>query len=301
MGGKAVLMKVLITGKNGQVGLELNKIFLGFGDVVAIDREDVDLANSNDLSCLIDESKPDLIIHPAAYTAVDKAETEPDQAYLINVTASRLLAKKATELDIPLIYFSTDYVFDGLKKAPYLEEDKTNPQSVYGRTKLEGEEVVRQHPKHIILRTSWVFGTHGHNFIKTILKLIQEKDSLSVVSDQVGVPTSAFTLADVTFKIVQKIIEHKGFKDFGTYHVSSQGQTNWHQYAMLICNEAVRLGVSSKIKSSDIKAILTENYVAAAKRPLNSRLNTEKIKKTFMLELPFWEDEVKKVIRELVH
>jgi dTDP-4-dehydrorhamnose reductase len=294
-------MKILLTGKHGQVGFELNKKLSALYDVIAIGREDLDLNHPNDISAFIDKIKPNLIIHPAAYTAVDKAESESETAYQVNVVASQTLANKASELNIPIIYFSTDYVFDGLKKESYLEEDKAHPQSLYGKTKLEGEGAIKQHPKHIILRASWVFGIHGHNFIKTILKLIQEKDNLSVVSDQWGAPTSASMLADVTFKIVQKIFESKDFKDFGTYHVASQGETNWHQYAMLIYNEAIRLGVSSKMKPSDIKPILTEDYATAAKRPLNSRLNTEKIKKTFMLELPYWEDEVKKVIRELIH
>jgi len=294
-------MKILLTGKNGQVGFELNKKLSTLWDVIAIDRKDLDLANPREISAFIDNVSPDLIIHPAAYTAVDQAESEPEMAYQINVASTQALSKKASELDIPVIYFSTDYVFDGLKKEPYLEDDKTNPQSLYGKTKLEGEEAIRQHQKHIILRTSWVFGSHGHNFIKTILKLIQEKDNLSVVSDQLGAPTSASMLANVTFKIIQKLIDYKDFKDFGTYHVTSQGEANWYQYAIFIHNEASRLGLSSKMKQSDIKAILTDDYVTAAKRPLNSRLNTEKIKKTFMLELPDWEDEVKKVLRELIH
>jgi dTDP-4-dehydrorhamnose reductase len=211
-----------------------------------------------------------------------------------------VLTKKASELDIPIIYFSTDYVFDGLKKEPYLEDDKTNPQSVYGKTKLQGEEAVRQYQKHIILRTSWVFGSYGHNFIKTVLQLMEERDLLSVVSDQKGTPTSASMLADVSFKIIQKIVDDKDFKGFGTYHLSAEGETNWYQYAKFIYDEAIRLGMHSKIRSSNIKAILSRDYVVPAKRPFNSTLNSEKIKKAFMLKLPQWEDEVKKVLRELI-
>jgi dTDP-4-dehydrorhamnose reductase len=294
-------MKILLTGKDGQVGFALHKKLALLGEVIATNRHELDLANSDVIKAFIDKTKPDIIINSAAYTQVDKAESEKLLAHQINAIAPKILAEKASEFNIPIIHFSTDYVFDGLKKESYLEEDKTYPQSLYGKTKLEGEEAIKQYPKHIILRASWVFGIHGHNFIKTILKLIQEKDNLNVVSDQWGAPTSASMLADVTFKIVQKIVDHKDFKDFGTYHVASQGETNWHQYAMLIYKEAIRLGISSKIKSSDIKPILTNDYASAAKRPLNSRFNTEKIKKTFMLELPYWEDEVKKVIRELIH
>ena len=294
-------MKILLTGKNGQVGFELNKKLSTVWDVVAIGREDLDLESPNDISNFIDNIKPDFIVHPAAYTAVDKAESDSEMAYQINVVASQVFAKKVTELDIPIIYFSTDYVFDGLKNELYIEEDKTNPQSVYGQTKFEGEEAIRQHKKHIILRTSWVFGSHGHNFIKTILKLIQEKDNLSMVSDQCGAPTSSSMLADITFKIIQKIIDNKDFKDFGTYHLTSEGETNWYKYAMFIVDEAIRLGIHPKIRSSNIKTLVSDDYISPAKRPLNSRLNTEKIKKTFMLELPDWEDEVKKVLRELIH
>ena len=294
-------MKILLTGKNGQVGFELNKKLSTVWDVVAIGREDLDLESPNDISNFIDNIKPDFIVHPAAYTAVDKAESDSEMAYQINVEASQVFAKKVTELDIPIIYFSTDYVFDGLKNELYIEEDKTNPQSVYGQTKFEGEEAIRQHKKHIILRTSWVFGSHGHNFIKTILKLIQEKDNLSMVSDQYGAPTSSSMLADITFKIIQKIIDNKDFKDFGTYHLTSEGETNWYKYAMFIVDEAIRLGIHPKIRSSNIKALVSDEYISPAKRPLNSRLNTEKIKKTFMLELPDWQDEVKKVLRELIH
>jgi len=294
-------MKILLTGKSGQVGFELNKKLSKLFDVVAIGREDLDLTKLDNINTFVDHLRPDFIVHSAAYTAVDKAELEPEMAYQLNVASTQVLAKKASELDIPIIYFSTDYVFDGLKKDPYLEDDKTNPQSIYGETKLEGEETVRQYKKHIILRTSWVFGSHGQNFIKAVLKSLQEKDNLSVVSDQVGAPTSSSMLADITFKIIQKIVENKDFRDFGTYHVTSQSETNWYQYAIFIHNEATQLGMSFKMNPSDIKAILTDDYVTAAKRPLNSRLNTEKIKKTFMLELLDWKDEVKRVLKELIH
>ena len=294
-------MKILLTGKNGQVGFELNKKLSNHWDVVAIGRDDLDLINIDEIASFIDDIKPDVIIHPAAYTNVDKAESEINLCNQINVIATKALVKKVIELNIPIIYFSTDYVFNGLKIEPYKEEDTTSPQSIYAKTKRDGEEAVRQCPKHIILRTSWVFSNHGHNFLKTILRLIQEKDPLNIVSDQRGAPTSSAMLADVTFKIVQKIIENKDFKDFGTYHVASDGDTNWHQYATFINDEAIRLGIHSKVKSSEIKSILSADYLAPAARPLNSILNTEKIKKTFMLELPHWKDEVKKVLRELIH
>jgi dTDP-4-dehydrorhamnose reductase len=293
-------MKILLTGSNGQVGFELNRKLSALGEVIATDREELDLADSDVIKKFIDQIKPDIIINPAAYSAVDKAESEPDLAYLINVTAPEVLAEKAAELDIPLIHFSTDYVFDGLKKEAYVETDKTNPQSVYGKTKCEGEEKVRTHKKHIILRTSWVFGVHGNNFLKTMLRLIQEKDSLNIVGDQWGSPASATMLADVTFKIFDTIIKNKNFNDYGTYHVTNDGETNWFDYASLIASELIKLNVKVKSGPDQIRAILTSEYPTAAKRPLNSRLNTDKLKKTFMLELPHWESEVKKVLREVI-
>jgi dTDP-4-dehydrorhamnose reductase len=293
-------MKILLIGKNGQVGFELNKKLGALGDVIATDREELNLTKLNAIEAFIDTLRPDIIINPEAYTAVDKAESEPEMAYQINVRAVEILAKKAAELDIPLVHFSTDYVFDGLKKEPYIETDETNPQSVYGKTKCEGEEKVRKHNKHIILRTSWVFGSHGNNFLKTILRLIQEKDSLSIVSDQWGSPASASMLSDVTFNIVDTVLKNKSFKDFGTYHVTNEGETNWHAYACLIASELIKLNVKIKCEPDQIHSILTSQYPTAAQRPLNSRLNTEKLKETFVLDLPDWEDEVRKTCKDLV-
>ncbi len=293
-------MKILLTGKNGQVGFELVKKLNTLGEVIATDREELDLVSPDAIRAFIDQTKPDIIINTAAYTAVDKAELEPDLAYQINVTAPEVLASMAAELDIPLIHFSTDYVFDGLKKEAYVETDKTNPQSVYGKTKWEGEEKIRKHAKHIILRTSWVFGSHGNNFLKTILKLIQDKASLNIVGDQWGSPASASMLADVTFKIVDMIFKGKDFSGYGSYHVTNDGETNWYDYASLIVEEAMQLGLKVKCAPDQIHAISTSEYPTAAKRPLNSRLKTDKLKKTFMLELPHWESEVKKVLREII-
>jgi dTDP-4-dehydrorhamnose reductase len=293
-------MKILLAGKNGQVGFELKKKLCVIGEVIATDREELDLANPDAIRQFIDQVKPDIIINPAAYTAVDKAESEPQMAYQINVTAPEVLAEKSRELDIPLIHFSTDYVFDGLKKDAYDETDLTNPQSVYGKTKCEGEEKIRKHSKHIILRTSWVFGSHGNNFLKMILRLIMEKESLNIVGDQWGSPTSSSMLGDVTFRIVNTILKNKNFNDFGTYHVTTEGETNWHDYASLISSEAIKLNLKLTCTPDKIHSILTSEYPTAAKRPLNSRLNTDKIKKTFMLELPHWESEVKRVLKEII-
>ena len=290
-------MKILLTGKDGQVGFALHKKLASLGEVVATNRHELDLANPDAIKAFIDKNKPDIIINPAAYTKVDKAESEKLLAHQINAVAPQVLTDKASELDILIIHFSTDYVFDGLKNEPYLETDKVNPQSVYGQTKWQGEEAVRNHKKHIIIRTSWVFSSHGQNFLKTILKLIQEKSSLNIVSDQKGSPTSADAIADVTCNIVKTILRKPNFADFGTYHVALEGETNWYEYAYFIINEAVRLGLKTTVTSQDIKSISSDAYSTRTKRPMNARLDTIKIKKTFMLELPSWEEEARAVIK----
>jgi dTDP-4-dehydrorhamnose reductase len=250
-------MKILLTGKDGQVGFALHKKLVSLGEVIATDRNELNLENPDAIRAFIEKIKPDIIINAAAYTDVDKAESEIELAYKVNTEAPRVLAEKASQLDIPIIHFSTDYVFDGLKNEPYVETDQANPQSVYGKTKWEGEEAVRNHKKHIILRTSWVFSSRGQNFLKTILKLIQEKSSLNIVSDQKGTPTSADALADVTYKIVKTILNKPNFEDFGIYHVALEGETNWYQYACFITDEAIRLGLKTTMTSQDIKSIPT--------------------------------------------
>ncbi|NDH09975.1 MAG: dTDP-4-dehydrorhamnose reductase [Gammaproteobacteria bacterium] len=294
-------MKILLTGKDGQVGFALHKKLASLGEVIATNRDTLDLNDPQAIRAFIDKTKPDIIINPAAYTKVDQAENEPELASQINVVAPQVLTDKASELDIPIIHFSTDYVFDGLKHEPYLEADKVNPQSVYGKTKWQGEEAVRNHKKHIIFRTSWVFSSHGQNFLKTILKLIQEKTSLNVVSDQIGTPTSSEVLADATYHIVKAIFNNPNFKDFGTYHMTLENETNWYRYACFITDEAVRLGLQTLMTSKDINPISSDAYPMIAKRPMNSRLDTTKIKKTFMLELPHWEEEVKHILKALIH
>ena len=290
-------MKILLTGKDGQVGFALHKKLVSLGEVIATDRNELNLEDSDAIRTFIEKIKPNIIINAAAYTDVDKAESEIQLAHKVNTEAPGVLAEKASQLNIPMIHFSTDYVFDGLKNEPYIETDQANPQSVYGLTKWEGEEAVRNHKKHIILRTCWVFSDHGQNFLKKILKLIQEKSSLNVVSDQKGTPISAAAIADVICKIVEAILNKADFKDFGTYHVALEGETNWHQYACFIIDEAMRLGLKTTMTSQDIKSISSDVYPTAAKRPMNSRLNTTKIKKTFMLELPDWKVEAASVIK----
>ncbi len=285
-------MKIFLTGKDGQVGFELHKKLVSLGEVIATNRNELNLENPDAIRAFIEKIKPDLIINAAAYTDVDKAETDIELAHKVNTEAPKVLAEKSSQLNIPMIHFSTDYVFDGLKNEPYVETDQPNPQSIYGKTKWEGEEAVRNHKKHIILRTSWVFSGHGQNFLKNIMKHIQEKLSLNIVNDQKGTPTSADAIAEVTYKIVKTILNKSSFKDFGTYHVALEGETNWYEYACFINDEIIRLGLKITMTSQNIKSISSDLYPTQAKRPMNSRLNTTKIKKTFMLEFPKWEVEV---------
>ena len=293
-------MRILLTGKNGQVGFELNKKLSIFGEVIAIGREELDLSNSDAIRHFIDQTRPDIIINTAAYTAVDKAESESNIAFQINSIAPQILAEKAEELDIPLIHFSTDYVFDGFKKEAYIETDQTNPLSVYGKTKCEGEERVRNYYKHIILRTSWVFSSHGANFLKTIFRLLQEKETINVINDQYGSPTSASFLSDVTLNIVNNILTNKDFDDFGTYHITCDGSINWYQYAIFLAQEATNLGLILRCSLNQIYPVSTIDYPAIASRPINSKLNCEKLKQTFMLELPHWQEEVKRTLKDIV-
>ena len=294
-------MRILLTGKNGQVGFALHKKLASLGEVIATNRDMLDLSNPEAIRAFIEQIKPDIIVNPAAYTQVDQAQNEPELAFQINTAAPQVLTDKASELHIPIFHFSTNYVFDGLKHEPYLETDEVSPQSVYGQTKWEGEEMVRQYKKHIILRTGWVFSSHGKNFLKMIMKLIQEKTSLNIVSDQIGTPTSSEALADVTCHIIKAIFNDPNFKDFGTYHMTLDEETNWYRYACFITDEAARLSFQTLMTSKDIKPILSDAYPTLAKRPMNSRLDTTKIKKTFMLELPHWEEEVKRILKALIH
>jgi dTDP-4-dehydrorhamnose reductase len=300
LGRKAVRMKILLTGKDGQVGFALHKKLVLLGEVIATGRRELDLANSNAIKAFIDKNKPNIIINAAAYTQVDKAESEKLLAHQINAIAPQILTDKASQLNIPIIHFSTDYVFDGLKHNPYKETDVPNPQSVYGQTKWEGEEAVRQYRKHIILRTSWVFGRHEKNFLARLLKYIQETEILYIVNDQKGAPTSANFLADVTIKIIEKIFNGPQFIDFGTYHVCSRGQTSWYEYACFVLNESIRLGMQPKIAPSNIKAISTSDYFTAAKRPPNSTLDIEKIINTFMIQSQPWQNEVKNFLEKII-
>ena len=294
-------MKILLTGKNGQVGFELKRSLAPLGEIVAVDHAECDLSHPEAIRRMVRQTRPDIIVNPAAYTAVDKAEAEPELAAAVNATAPGILAEEAAHLGALLVHYSTDYVFDGAMAGAYQETDATNPQSVYGRTKCDGEVAVRHaNARHLILRTSWVVGAHGGNFAKTMLKLAAERDSLNVVADQWGAPTSAALLADITAHLVRQY--HKAPEVFpsGTYHCVAGGETNWCDYARFVIGEAIRAGRPMKVTPEAVRAITTADYPTPARRPANSRLDTLRLKNTFGLELPHWQQGVRHILDQIL-
>ena len=293
-------MKIFLTGKNGQLGHKLEKDLKSFHEVIATDRDSLDLVDTQLIKDRVYQVKPDLIINAAAYTNVDQAEKEKDLAYKINALAPEALSQAAKALDIPIIHISSDYVFDGTKKGAYVEDDQANPLSVYGITKWEGEEFVRQQPKHFILRTSWVFSSLGDSFLKSIFKLAQEKNSLNMVDDQWGSPTSVETLSKAIQIIIQYLDQKNNSDVYGTYHVTSDGKTNWYLYARKILDILESFKVELKLKKYDLHPISSAQYPQNATRPKNSKLNTDKFKKIFMTEFSHWENEIDDTVLQML-
>lgn len=294
-------MKILLLGKEGQVGWELHRVLSTMGDLVASEQHELDLEYLDGVRRWVRQHAPDIIVNAAAYTAVDRAESEPEKAHRINAEAVGLIAEEAHRLNAWLVHYSTDYIFDGEKTSPYEEDDPANPLSVYGRTKFEGEERIReQHAKHMIFRTSWVYTARGKNFIKTILRLAKEKERLEIIADQHGAPTSAELIADVTALALHRVGHMESSTGVaGTYHLVAQGETSWHGYAQYVLNVAREVGVSLKAAPEEVYPIPTEAYPLPAKRPLNSRLSASKLTRTFRVHLPDWRDHVRRVIQEL--
>ncbi len=288
-------MRILITGAAGQVGTELR---LSGPDkaheILSFNKTDFDITDKNSVLTLVENLKPEIIINPAAYTAVDKAETEKEQAYQVNRDGPENLAIACAENKIPLIHISTDYVFDGSKSGPYLESDPVQPVNAYGASKEAGETAVRKVlEQHIILRTSWVFSSHGGNFVKSMLKFGNERDELSIVSDQTGGPTSAADIAKATINIAKQL--HSGNATWGTYHFAGGPVTNWYEFASEIFNQAGELVENSPT----VKPITTNDYPTPARRPANSVMNCEKILSAFGIKQPSWKDSLRKVLQEL--
>jgi dTDP-4-dehydrorhamnose reductase len=293
-------MKIFLTGKNGQLGHKLEKDLKKIYEVIATDRDSLDLLDIQLIKDRVYQVKPDLIINAAAHTDVDQAEKEKDLAYKINALAPEALSQAAKALDIPIIHISTDYVFDGKKEGAYAEDDQANPLSVYGRTKWQGEELVRHHAKHFILRTSWIFSALGSSFLKSIFKLAQEKNSLNMVDDQWGSPTSVETLSKAIQIIIQYLDQKNNSDVYGTYHVTSDGKTNWYLYASKILDILESFKIELKLKKYDLHPISSAQYPQNATRPKNSKLNTDKFKIIFMAEFSHWENELYDTVLQML-
>jgi len=294
------MTRILITGANGQVGFELQRALAPLGEILACDRQQLDLADSANLDAVLQHFQPDIIVNPAAYTAVDRAETEQDTAMAINAIAPALLASWAVKHNALLVHYSTDYVFDGKKEEAYIEADTAHPQSVYGRSKWEGEQAIRASGcRQLILRTSWVVGAHGNNFLKTILRLARERATLSIVADQIGAPTSAALIADVTSQLLGRYLQQAVEFPFGTYHLTASGSTSWYDYARHVVASAKQAGLELALLTDAIQPIPTNGYPLPAPRPANSRLDCTKLKHTFDLTLPNWQQGVDYVFTQL--
>ncbi|PNB73596.1 dTDP-4-dehydrorhamnose reductase [Pseudomonas sp. GW456-E7] len=287
-------MKVLINGRNGQVSHELQRRLGAVGELIVLGRDQLDLAQPDQIRRQVQNVRPDLIINAAAHTAVDLAESEPQAAFAINAIAPGILAEEALALDIPLIHYSTDYVFDGLKAGPYNEDDTPNPLGVYGKSKLAGEQAIKDvQGRHLILRTSWVYSTHGRNFLLTMQRLLQEKPELRVVADQIGAPTWAGTIANSTLALIERWRANE-VANWGTYHLSAQGETSWFGFAQAI-GEALR---QQGKPCATLLPIPSSDYPTPAARPLNSRLDCSRLQRDWGVSQPDWQTALRECLAE---
>ncbi len=296
-------MKILLLGKDGQLGWELQRSLSLLGEVVALGHHSADLAadftQPERLAETVRTVRPQLIVNAAAHTAVDRAESEPELARLINATAPGVLAREAQALGAWLVHYSTDYVFDGSGQQPWSEADTPAPLNVYGRSKLEGEEAIRAAcPRHLILRTSWVYSARGQNFAKTMLRLAQERELLTVIDDQVGAPTGAELLADVTAMALRMLPQRPELA--GLYHLSAGGQTSWHGYAQHVIEQARVLRPELPLKVRELRAVPSSAFASAARRPHNSRLDTHRLQAAFGVRLPEWQQGVDRMLQEIL-
>jgi len=297
-------MKILLLGKNGQVGWELQRSLAPLGDVVALDFDSpgpltADFSQPESLAATVRAVAPQLIVNAAAHTAVDKAESEPDFARALNATSPAVLAREAKALGAWLMHYSTDYVFDGSGHTPWVEDSPTGPLSVYGRTKVEGEEAIRASGcRHLIFRTSWVYAARGGNFAKTMLKLAQERERLTVIDDQIGSPTGADLIADLTAHALRHARQQPEVA--GTYHAVAHGETSWHGYATHVIEFARAKGLPIKVAADAISPVPTSTFPTPAKRPHNSRMNTSKLRSTFGVNLPDWQAGVDRMLTEVL-
>lgn len=298
-------MKILLLGKNGQLGWELQRALAPLGELTAFDRGGSaglcgDLTRPQELAATVRALRPDVIVNAAAHTAVDRAESEPELARLLNATTPGVLAHAAAACGAWLVHYSSDYVFDGSGDAPRAEDAPTGPLNVYGQTKLEGEERIRHSGcRHLILRTSWVYAARGGNFAKTMLKLAAERDKLTVVDDQIGAPTGAELLADVTAHALRAAMSRPELG--GTYHAAAAGETSWHGYASYVIEWARAHGHAVKVPSGEIRPVPGSAFPTPARRPLNSRLDTSRLQSAFGLRLPPWQAGVERMLQEILN
>jgi len=296
-------MKLLLLGKGGQVGWELQRSLAPLGELVALDFDSPDFhADFSQPALLADtvmKIRPDVIVNAAAHTAVDKAESEPELARKLNATSPGVVAKAAQEIGALMVHYSTDYVFDGSGSKPWREDDATRPLSVYGATKLEGEQLVAQNcARHLIFRTSWVYAARGGNFAKTMLRLAKERDRLTVIDDQFGAPTGAELLADATAHAILATLRDPS--KAGLYHLIAAGETSWHGYARFVLEQARAAGVELRAGPEAVEPVPTSAFPTPATRPHNSRLNTDKLRAAFGLTLPDWQTGVARMLREIL-
>ncbi len=297
-------MNILITGSTGQVGYELQRQLAGLGTITAVDRQQCNLADADSIRACVALAKPDWIINAGAWTAVDKAESERDAAFAVNAEAPRLLAELSAARGARLVHYSTDYVFAGDKQGRYREDDPVQPLNVYGASKLAGEQAIAQIVASRDLqawtfRTTWVFGTHGNNFLKTMLKLAQTRDSLSVVNDQFGAPTSAGLIAEVTAQLIRQVEACKSVAP-GLYHLAAAGETNWQAYAQRVIAQARQQGLATRVAPEQVQGIPAVQYPTPAARPANSRLDCRRLEAALDMKLPDWTAGVDAVVAELV-
>lgn len=292
-------MKIVVTGREGQVVQSLLEKASQRSDlqVIALGRPELDLAKPESVRSAIEAAKPDLVVSAAAYTAVDLAEDQPELAFAVNASGAEAVAEAAKSCGVPVILLSTDYVFAGDADKPYVETDIMGPRSVYGSSKLEGERLVAQaNPQHIVLRTAWVYSFFGKNFVKTMLKLAETRDALSVVSDQWGNPTSALDIADAIIQVADHLAATPDFSAYGVYHLAGTGDTNWSGFARAIFSESAKLGGPT----ATVTDIATADYPTKAARPANSRLSTAKFQEVFSWSAPHWQSSLRDVVARLV-
>lgn len=294
------MKKILLTGRNGQVGWELQRTLAPLGKIIALDRQQADLSKTESLVALIREVKPNIIVNAAGYTAVDKAQSERELAFLVNGYAPGILAEEAKHLNALLIHYSTDYVFNGKSTVPYREDSPTSPLNYYGVTKLAGEKAIQESGcRHLILRTSWVYALRGHNFLLTMLKLAMERDHLKIVSDQIGAPTWCRMIAEATAQLIKYGKDQSSDVD-GVYNVTCSGSTSWYGFAVAIFDlfAALKKAKGLEYKIPQLSGILTQNYPTPATRPMYSELSHDKVQNTFELYMPHWHEALELCLQE---